>query len=271
LEGLPYALAEAEQNFLVPVKRQALIWQDLAPQILLNATVPKWWRISSSEQHFVALHLRLSEELIARAALEPALYESIFNRLRRKVEPARLYKVRDAVRRGHVQRGIGLLTASEMFHLALGMDHLGQDKDPATLGPIEAEIARLQTVMPDKLTYSRVSRLFGVPHPRLAGSYRPTLLNVPLFPTLMGHSSRILAESWESSNLYWATLADEFHITPSRLNLLVPRWTQKSLERIFATHLDDWPALWRSMRIVGADYSRRARQEIAQVVEASIQ
>ena len=268
LVGLPYALAEAEQNFLVPVKRQALIWQDLAPQILLNATVPKWWRITPSEQHFVGLHLRLSEELVARASFEPELHETIFQRLRRKVEPARLFRVRHALARGRVQEGISLLTASELFHLAA--DYLTQHGDAAGLGPVGAEIARLRGEMPDKLGYERIGRLFGVPHPRLAESYRPMLLNVPLFPTLMGYSSRILAESWESSNLYWAALADESHIAPSRLNLLVPQWTRKSLERIFATHLDDWPALWRSMRIVAADHRKEIRPRMTQLVEEAL-
>ena len=32
LIGLPYALAEAEQNFLIPTREQALIWGDLVPQ-----------------------------------------------------------------------------------------------------------------------------------------------------------------------------------------------------------------------------------------------
>ncbi|MCY4536524.1 MAG: hypothetical protein OXB91_14240, partial [Bryobacterales bacterium] len=75
-------------------------------------------------------------------------------------------------------------------------------------------------------------------------------------PTLMGFSSRILAESWESNNLFWAALFDELHIAPAQLNLLIPQWTQRTLERIFATHLDDWPALWRSLRII-ADQVRR--------------
>ena len=37
LSGLPYALAEAEQNFLVPTQTQALIWGDLVPQMMLTA------------------------------------------------------------------------------------------------------------------------------------------------------------------------------------------------------------------------------------------
>ena len=52
-------------------------------------------------------------------------------------------------------------------------------------------------------------RAFGTPKPTLANSYRPELLNLRTFPTLMGYSSRILAESWESNTLYWAALADE--------------------------------------------------------------
>src|SRR2546430_10497437 len=33
-----------------------------------------------------------------------------------------------------------------------------------------------------------------------------TLFHLPVF---MGHSSRLLAETWDSNNLYWARLADE--------------------------------------------------------------
>jgi hypothetical protein len=33
----------------------------------------------------------------------------------------------------------------------------------------------------------------------------------------------------------------------------VPQWTRHTVEKIFATHLEDWPALLRSMRTVGAE------------------
>ena len=36
-----------------------------------------------------------------------------------------------------------------------------------------------------------------------------------------------------------------------QLNVLVPDWTQKVVERIFASHLEDWPALLKSLRSVG--------------------
>ena len=41
----------------------------------------------------------------------------------------------------------------------------------------------------------------------------------------MGYSSRIMAESWESNTLYWVALADQMHIAPPQLNVLIPEWT----------------------------------------------
>jgi hypothetical protein len=73
----------------------------------------------------------------------------------------------------------------------------------------------------------------------------------------MGYSSRIMAESWESSILYYAALADELMMRPDQLNVLIPEWTQKTVERIFATHLEDWPALLRSLRTVGEEVRGR--------------
>ncbi len=57
LVGLPYALAEAEQNFLIPSREQALIWGDLVPQLLLSATVQRWWNVTPGQLHWVALHM----------------------------------------------------------------------------------------------------------------------------------------------------------------------------------------------------------------------
>ena len=48
------------------------------------------------------------------------------------------------------------------------------------------------------------------------------------------------------------------------LNVLVPEWTQQTVERIFATHLEDWPALLRSLRLVGDDVrAEGARNSVA--------
>ncbi len=78
-----------------------------------------------------------------------------------------------------------------------------------------------------------ISRIFGSPKPSLANSFEPELLNLRTFPTLMGYSSRILAESWESNLLYYGALADEIHATPAELNVLVPEWTKQTVRGNF--------------------------------------
>ena len=51
--ALPYALAEAEQNFLIPAQTQALIWGDLVPQMMLTAVIPRWWNVTPAQLHWV--------------------------------------------------------------------------------------------------------------------------------------------------------------------------------------------------------------------------
>ena len=70
LSSLPYALAEAEQNFLVPAQTQALIWGDLVPQMILSAKIPRWWNVTPAQIHWVGLHLRYGRELLAEAAFD---------------------------------------------------------------------------------------------------------------------------------------------------------------------------------------------------------
>ena len=72
-----------------------------------------------------------------------------------------------------------------------------------------AELRQHGRSLPKEVNYAAISRAFGTPKPTLANSYEPELLNLRTFPTLMGYSSRIMAESWESNTLYWAALADE--------------------------------------------------------------
>ncbi len=269
LNGLAFGLADAEQNFLVPSERQALIWQDLAPQIMIGATVPRWWGVTPEEQHFVALHLRLGDLLLASSAVDAGIAAKVDPILSRQVEPNRLFLMRRHATGGRVHQGSGSLTPAEKYRLAtaFGKQHEAEAADIG--GPGWVKIVDLSESDPEKFEHSRLAGIFGTPHPELSHSYRRELLHLPLFPTMMRFSSRILAESWESTNLYWAALADELHIPPSRLNILVPEWTQRSIERIFATHLDDWPALLHSMRVVADRYRTQARLQAAEPMRAS--
>ncbi len=249
LAGLPYALAESEQNFLVPSKEQALIWGDLVPQILLGATVPRWWRVTPGQLHWVGLHMDLAEALYAEAALDPSRRAWVVEALRREAPPVRSAKVDRELQAGDARAAIDDTMPSEMFFLARAAV---DDKD-AHGGPLAEEIRAEAAETPSEFDLTAISRAFGTPKPTLTNSYEPQLLNLRTFPALMGYSSRILAESWESSQLYYAALGDRLHVTPPQMNLLVPEWTRQTVERIFATHLEDWPALLRSLRLVGED------------------
>jgi hypothetical protein len=112
----------------------------------------------------------------------------------------------------------------------------------------------LSSRSPAEVGWERLSQDFGVPHPALSQSYVRELLVVPPPPTFLGYSSRMLAESWESNNLYWARLADEGGYSPALLNRMIPELTRRMVEKIFATHPDDWVAMQRAMRETGDEF-----------------
>jgi hypothetical protein len=266
LSALPYALAEAEQNFLVPTQTQALIWGDLVPQMILSAKIPRWWNVTPSQMHWVGLHLRYGRELLAESALDPELRGRVLDALGLFAPPARLHQVSGLLARGEVKDALDLVTPSEMFSVAREM----APKLPPDSSPLLAELRDLAEKSPG-VNYAAISRAFGTPKPTLSNSYEPDLLALRTFPALMGYSSRIMAESWESNALYWAALADEVNLAPAQLNVRIPEWTQKLVEQIFASHLEDWPALLKSLRAVGDDVRARTRAAAAAEQKASLQ
>jgi len=256
LSGLPYALAEAEQNFLIPTQTQALIWGDLVPQMMLSARAARFWTVTPAQMHWVGMHMRLTEELVADAAIEPSAREALSKAVFRVANPSRASLVMGYVASGDVHAAIESLTPSEMYSIA---DGIARSRE-AGAGPEAAEIAHLRSLVPEQVSEAAISRAWGTPKPTLANSYRPELLNLRTFPTLMGYSSRIMAESWESNLLYWADVGDQMGVQPAQLNILVPEWTQKVVERIFASHLEDWPALLKSVRSVGEELRVQSTQ-----------
>jgi hypothetical protein len=267
LTGLPYALAEAEQNFLIPTREQALIWGDLVPQMILSAKVPRWWNVRPAQLHWVSLHLNQGESLIAEAALNPALRSDVLDFLNRYAPPVRVKKVSNLLETGAAAEAIQAVTPSELYMVASDW----WAAHPEDKGLLSVEIRRLASDHAAHVSRTAISRAFGTPKPTLTNSYTPELLHLRTFPTLMGYSSRIMAESWESNLLYYAALADEVHMSPSQLNVVVPEWTQHTVEKIFATHLEDWPALLRSLRLVGEDVRAKARKQLAAEQKASLQ
>jgi len=254
LANLPYTLAEAEQNFLIPTQTQALIWGDLVPQMILSAKIPRWWSVTQAQIHWVGAEIRHADTLLAESALDPKLRREVIQALNIQAAPARTSAVEAELEAGDVAGAISRLTPSELY----GMASEFQARGNSSKGVLGDELQRLKTDFPADVSASRISLAFGTPKPTLANSYRPELLGLRTFPTLMGYSSRIMAESWESNTLYWAALADQLQIPPSQLNVLIPEWTQKVVERIFASHLEDWPALLKSLRLVGQDVRAQA-------------
>jgi hypothetical protein len=121
LSGLPYALAEAEQNFLVPSQTQALIWADLVPQMILSSKIPRWWRVTPPQMHWVALHLRYGQYLLAEAALNPEFRNEVLELLATQAVPARTRLVASLLERGEVKTAVDKVTPTELFVLARDM------------------------------------------------------------------------------------------------------------------------------------------------------
>ena len=257
LVSLPYALADGEQNFLIPSREQALIWGDLVPQLLLTATIPRWWNVTPGQLHWVALHMDYAETMLAEAALNADRRQIVLDALSQYAMPARVAHLRKLLEQGRVSAALDTVMPSELF--AIARDVVSAEKADA---PLAIEIRREAAETPQQLNYESISRAFGTPKPTLANSYSPELLSLRTFPTLMGYSSRILAESWESNLLFYAALADQLYLSPAELNVLVPDWTRQTVERIFATNLEDWPALLRSLRLVGDDVREKSRKHV---------
>jgi hypothetical protein len=258
LATLPYALAEAEQNFLIPTQTQALIWGDLVPQMILSAKIPRWWNVSPAQVHWVGLHFRYGREMLAASAFDADIRAQVLDALWKYAPPARTQSVARLLGQGDVKSALDHITPSELYSVARDLAAKRSD-DSCVL----AQLQQMTKSAPNDVNYAAVSRAFGTPKPTLANSYEPELLGLRTFPALMGYSSRIMAESWESNALYWAALADEVNVTPAQLNVRIPEWTQKLVEQIFASHLEDWPALLKSLRAVGDDVRKGHRAAAA--------
>jgi hypothetical protein len=253
LSGLPYGLAEAEQDFLIPSNTQALIWSDLAPQMVISAVIPRWWTATVRQQRWVADHQRLGEDLVAEAAVSPETRDRVMALMRAHIEPHRREEFLQDVSLGRVDAALTMLTPAELLRLSRRWMAAG---NPAIDSPVYGELLQMKAAASPDFSDAVISRLFGVPRPKLSRSWRPELLGMGLLPALQGYSSRLMAESWESNNLEWARLADELNLPPASLSWLAPELTQKMLEHIFANHHEDWPAILRALRATTEEYRR---------------
>jgi hypothetical protein len=253
MADLPYALAKVEQDFIVPQNVQSLIWEDLVPGLITSAVLPRWWDVSRNELHAVALYQRAGEELLANSAKDAKLRQSVVEILSERMLPLRSEQVDLALRSGQDDSAVTLVAPAESLYLAAEFRSRYPSNKQAW-GPAGTELDELLARDSKDTSMARISADFGVPHPALAQSYGRELMNLKPIPTFLDYSSRLLAESWDSSNLYWARLADEMGYSPVTLNLLVPQLTRRMVEQTFASHLEDWPAVMRAMRETGDEF-----------------
>ncbi|OFV97243.1 MAG: hypothetical protein A3H28_13655 [Acidobacteria bacterium RIFCSPLOWO2_02_FULL_61_28] len=253
LADLPYVLAQLEQDFIVPENTQSLIWADLVPGLLTAAVLPRWWRVTPAELRAVALYQRFGEELLLAAGNDPRLRQRVLEILFDRMLPQRLEHFEQALEAGRPQEVLPEFLPTESAYLAAEFRRLYPGEAGAG-GPAEPELARLVREHPAETSWERIAQDFGVPHPTLIQTYTRELLVLKPLPTFLGYSSRLLAESWESNNLYWARLAEEKGHPPAMLHRLVPALTHRMVEKIFATHLEDWPAVLRAMREAGEEF-----------------
>jgi hypothetical protein len=253
LADLPYVLAQVEQDFIAPENVQALIWRELVPGLLINATLPRWWGVSQSELHAIALYQRSGEELLMASVGDPQLRIKVMTILSDRMDPQVSARVETALVKGRLADVDPQMTPADSFYLAAEFRRRFSGETDS-LGPANQELESLSRRNPTELSWERLSQDFGVPHPILAQSYSRELLNLKPFPAFEGYSSRLLAETWDSNNLYWARLADEKGYSAVMLNVLVPQLTHRMVEKIFATDFEDWPAMLRAMRETGEEF-----------------
>jgi hypothetical protein len=255
LADLPYALAEIEQDFIVPQNVQALIWRELVPGLITSAVLPRWWGVGPNELHAITLYQKAGEELLNASAENVELRTKTLSILSDRMTPLRATQIDHCLTSGAGSEALLFVTPADTFYLAAEFRRRYPD-DKIPSGAANEELQKLVQEHPDDVSWEHLSRDFGVPHPALAQTYGRELINLAPVPAFAGYSSRLLAESWDSGTLYWARLADETGASAEMLNRMVPELTRRMVENVFATDFEDWPALVRALHETGDEYRR---------------
>ena len=254
LADLPYALAYMEEDFIAPSHVQALIWKETVPVLLTDSVVPRWWNVSRDELHAAGLYQKAGEELLTSAAGDAQLRAKVDAILADCMTTRRLDHFEVALEnKQSMSDFIPQVLPTESFFLAAEFRQKFPDLS-ASSGQAGRALADLARTDPSAVSMSQLSKDFGVPHPEIAQSDDSMLLFTGTFPISGGYANRLFGESWESTNLYWARLADEMGYSPEMLNLLAPELTRRMVSNVFGTSIDDWPALWRAMQQTGQQF-----------------
>jgi hypothetical protein len=220
----------------------------------VDATLPRWWTVSRDELHAVALYQRAGEELLAASPANPDLREKVTAILSDRMDWGHMEVLKQDLQNPERTAAVrAQILPTDSFYLAVEF-RKGFPEQASQWGQASQELDALVRRNPTDTAPQRISSDFGVPHPTLSESDSLGLLTTEPLPISGGPTSRLFSESWESNNLYWARLADEMGIAPPMLNVLIPELTRQMIANIWATTIDDWPALLRAMDETGEQF-----------------
>ena len=119
LSDLSYALAATEQDFIAPENIQALVWKELVPDLLVSATLPRWWAVTPSELHAAALYQKAGEEILVLAEKDATARGQVIDILWDRMAPRRLEQTLQYLTQGEDPTALlPRMLPSETFHLA---------------------------------------------------------------------------------------------------------------------------------------------------------
>jgi hypothetical protein len=210
--------------------------------------------VNQDELHAAALYQRAGEELLTASASNADLRQKVLAVFSDRLGSGRMEEMEQALQSPDSTATLTAhLLPADAFHLTAEFRKRFPG-EAAQWGQASRELDELAQKDPEATSPHRLAADFGVPHPILADSYSCAFITSDPFPVAGGYGSRLFGESWESSNLYWARLADEKGYPPAMLNILVPELTRQMVANISATSIDDWPALLRAMQQTGEEF-----------------
>ena len=186
LADLPYVLAMTEEDFIAPEKLQALIWRETVPQLLVNATLPRWWGVSRDELHAVSLYQRAGEELLRDSVDHPDLRDKVVGIFSDRMGWGRSDELALALE--HKESAASLIAEmlpTDTFYLESEFRKKYPDQI-AAWGPANSELDDLARKNPADTSAEKIARDFGVPHPTLAETNACDLLAAGPFPVSGG-------------------------------------------------------------------------------------
>ena len=185
LADLPFVLAEAEQDFIVPANVQALIWHELVPGLMSSATLPRWWGVTRNELHAVALYQRTGEELLAASAQDEALRRTVMDILSQRMVPQRSERVEKALRAGAVDEALSRVMPGETFYLAA--EYRQKFPGPSShWGKAGEELENLSTQYPAEVELETVVRGFRSSSSRAGAKLFPGIAQPEAVPRIHG-------------------------------------------------------------------------------------